>query len=324
MFQSISAIVLIWACCVGGSSRASIKAVYEWSNVTTAAQFPEGYNYPVFVFGDWMVALNNGAWISNDGKKWVKTDLPDSGLNSAYQNYVQFNGAVYALGSMTGNYKGFTISTTIKRTRDFRKWETVAEKSNLPQRIFYGAAVFDNKIWMVGGFDGKHYYNDVWNSRDGVKWECVKASASWSPRTTRIAVFKNKLWLLGGGVIDGEKPDNPNSYRELWSSEDGVNWAEVKVIPKQKKWRGTPAVFDDKLWLIGTNHNGGSPIALWVSEDGITWDEMSAPWSGRGAVAAWVVGDRLYITGGKASHTENGEIKFVYSNDVWAMSKKTE
>ncbi|MEQ1642968.1 MAG: hypothetical protein ABL959_05945 [Pyrinomonadaceae bacterium] len=51
---------------------------------------------------------------------------------------------------------------------------------------------------------------------------------------------------------------------------------------------------------------------------------MNAPWSPRGAVAVWVFNNKLYMIGGKSSHTENGEIKFVYSNDVWSMERKSE
>lgn len=302
-------IIAVAAFCSGMVQTAAGPAHYSWANVTPAANFPQSYNYPVFVFGDWMVALNNGAWLSNDGSRWVKTNLADSGLNSAYQKYVQFNGAIYALGTMGGNIENLRLTTRISRTRDFQTWETMAESSNLPERVFYGAAVFKSKIWLVGGWDGKRYYNDVWNSADGVHWKRVTENAPWSPRTTDIIVFKNKLWLLGGGVIDGE-PTNGNSFRELWTSDDGRVWSEVKEA--KRKWRGTPIVFDGKLWLIGTNHHGAE-IALWVSDNGVTWQEQSAPWSPRGAVAAWVFDGKLYMTGGKSSHTENGEIKFVYS-----------
>lgn len=323
MMQSICAIVLITAFCFGGFDIASGKAAYEWSNLTESAAYPQGYNYPVFVAGEWMIALNNGAWLSNDGTRWIKTELPDSGLNSACQKYGQFNGAIYALGSMTGNYEKFSISTKILRTTDFQKWETVAERSNLPQRVFYGTAVFDNKIWIVGGFDGKHYLNDVWNSADGVHWKQVVETAPWSARTTTVAVFKDKLWVLGGGVIDGDNTNNPNSYKELWSSGDGKNWFREKT-DLNRKWRGTPVVFDDKLWLVGANRGVAFESAVWMTEDGAKWRELSAPWSPRGAVAAWVFDGKLFMTGGKSSHTENGEIKFVYSNDVWAMRRKSE
>lgn len=320
----ILAILLLTALCSGTPESDSKDARYRWSRVTTAADYPQGYNYPVYVFGNWMVALNNGAWLSRDGRKWRKTDLPESGLNSAYQKYVQFNGAIYALGKLDGNYERFTVSTKIQRTKDFNKWETVAETSNLPQRIFYGAAVFGGKIWIVGGYDGKNYLNDAWNSPDGIHWTRVAEKTAWSPRVTGLIVFKNQLWLLGGGVIDGHANPNPDSGKEIWISDDGSNWREIKVNPTGRTG-GTAIVFDNKLWMIGGNRNDGNfGNAYSVSDDGINWRPHSAPWSPRGGVAVWEFDGKLYMTGGKYSHTENGVVKFVYSNDVWALTKKKE
>src|SRR5215831_538271 len=155
---------------------------YVWERVTDGAAYPQGYNYPVFVLNGQMLAINDGGWISKDGKTWTKTNLPASGLNSAYQKYVQHEGAVYALGSIRGNYQAFSITPNILRTRDGQQWETIAERSDLPQRIFYSAIVFKNKIWMVGGYDGKNYFNDVWNSEDALHWQRVTEKAAWSPR----------------------------------------------------------------------------------------------------------------------------------------------
>lgn len=294
---------------------------YVWQNVTAKADYPIGYNYPVFIVDGKMLALNNGGWFSEDGKNWTKSPLPKSNLNSAYQKFVQFRDAIYALGEMQGNYLNFKISTKISRTRDGKIWETVAEKSNLPERVFYGAAVFNHKIWLIGGWDGKKYYNDVWNSADGVNWTKAAEKTDWSPRTlSKIIVFKNRLWIIGGGVIDGEKTDNPNSEKEIWSSADGISWTQSKTNASNQI-AGTPIVFDNKLWLVGANRNNGFASGVLFSEDGENWQEMNAPWSPRGAVAAWVFDNKLYMTGGKYSFIQNGETKFVYSNDVWAMSK---
>lgn len=312
--------VLLSALCSGSFSQPE-RSGYQWTNQTKAANFPEGYNYPVYVFGDWMVAMNNGAWLSRDGRKWTKTDLPESGLNSAHQKYVQFNGAIYALGSMTGNYERFTIDTTVKRTRDFQTWETVGKNTNLPKRVFYGATAFDGKMWIFGGYDGQRYYNDVWNSADGVHWTQVTQNAAWSPRTVyTVTVFKDKLWLFGGSVIDGDTVTNPRAPKELWTSSNGKDWTLTETN-LDKKWGGTPVVYDNKLWLVGMNRGTAFASAVWFTEDGRQWKEDSAPWSPRGAVAAWVHNEKMFMTGGKSSHTENGQIKFVYSNDVWSMEK---
>lgn len=319
MTQFLGAVTLVLAFCFGTASQ---PPTYTWTNVTPAADFPQGYNYPVFTYGRSMVAFNNGAWLSNDGRRWIKTGLPEIGLNSGYQKYVQFNGAVYALGAMTGNYEKFSISTRISRTSDMRSWETLVESSNLPVRVFYGAVVFQNRIWLLGGYDGKRYHNDVWNSVDGVNWSRVVENAAWTPRNVGvITVFKNKLWLFGGGVIDGDTSNNVNSYKEAWVSDDGITWKRA-ATNLDRKWGGTPVVFDDKLWLVGMNRGNAFASAVWMTDDGETWKELTAPWSPRGAVAAWVFDGKLYITGGKSSHTENGEIKFVYSNDIWSMERR--
>jgi hypothetical protein len=260
---AIILIISIQAC----SESTGESQAYVWQNVTTAASYPQSYNYPVFVMNGMMLALNNGAWISKDAQSWTKTALPDSGLNTAYQKFVQFEGAVHALGSMVGNYKDFAISPRILRTRDGKTWETLTEQSNLPARVFYGATVFRGKIWLVGGYDGKAYFND---------------------------------------------------HKEVWSSEDGINWTPEK-IKSERNGGGTPIVFDDKLWFVGANRGDGNfSNAVTVSDDGQTWQAQSAPWSPRGGVAVWVFDNKLFMTGGKYSYTcANGEIKFVYSNDVW-------
>jgi len=319
---------LIFIClCSTAFGCYSTKTEYVWNEVTSNAAFPQGYNYPVFVMNGEMLALNKGGWISKDGKNWTKTNLPESGLNSGYQEYVQFKNAIYALGTMQGNYTNMQLSSKIVRTKDFKTWETLAEKSELPARVFYGATVFRDKIWLVGGYDGVNYFNDIWNSEDGVKWKRVVEKAAWSPRLVGTIVrFKNRLWLFGGGVIDGEKEINPDSNKEVWSSEDGINWTQEMKTNTEKSWGwgATPVVFDGKLWLVGANRDGNFASAVLVSDDGVTWQSQSAPWSPRGAVAAWVFGDKLFMTGGKYSYQKNGAPVFVYSNDVWAMSKKTE
>ncbi len=316
--------ILVLSLSVSACAKSEAKTgEYVWQEITAKAEFPQSYNYPVYLMNDGnLLALNQGGWLSKDGKDWTKTSLPESGLNSAYQKFVQFKGAIYALGALQGNYSDFKISTKISRTTDGKFWETVAETSNLPHRIFYGATVFNDKIWLIGGFDGKKYYNDVWSSAHGVNWTRVAEKASFSERNvSKIAVFKNKIWIIGGSVIDGDKVLNPNADKEIWSSNDGINWTQTKNNSTDKL-SGTPVVFDGKLWLIGGNRNDGNfANALYVSEDGENWKEQSAPWSPRGGVVAWVFQDKLFMTGGKYSFTKNGEITFVYSNDIWAMSK---
>jgi len=65
-----------------------------------------------------------------------------------------------------------------------------------------------------------------------------------------VVFFKNRLWIFGGGVIDGDKEINPHSYKEVWSSEDGINWTQESLDnfhasnQAHKPRRQTAQIFD--------------------------------------------------------------------------------
>lgn len=327
----VSALMLLFAlsmmcACSKDGSEAALNNVtaesasqHSWTRVTEEAAFPGAYNFPVFNVRGRMWAFHPaGNWSSDDARTWTKSELPASGLNSGYQKYVQFKDAVYALGTMQGNYTNMRLNSRIQRTSDFKRWETITETSELPARVFYGAVVFDEKIWLFGGYDGKEYYNDVWNSADAVHWTRIAKETQWSPRIVNTAVvFKNRIWIIGGGLIDGT-PSDEHEGKEVWSSGDGINWTRA-TDRMAKLWGSSPVVYGGRLWLVGANRDGNFTRAVLVTNDGINWEEETAPWSPRGAAATWVFDDKLYMTGGKYSVTENGTTKFIYSNDVWYM-----
>ena len=292
---------------------------YVWVKVTDHAGFPESYNFPMFNLRNQLwVFHSQGNWLSPDGKTWTKAELPALGLRTAYQQYIQFKDAIYALGTMEGDYQNLRVGSRVMKTSaDLKRWELVAPKSQLPARVFYGAAVFAGKIWMLGGFDGKGYFNDVWASTDGVNWRRVAENAPWSRRSDpSVIVFQNKLWLFGGGIIDGER------FQDVWSTTDGLNWKqETKQMASRTNFGGSVVIYDGRIWMLGMNRNDGFQNAMAFSSDGVNWTELKAPWTPRGAVAACVFDDKLFMTGGKYSVTENGQIKFIYSNDVWYLAR---
>jgi hypothetical protein len=318
-----------FGCRTGSSQSATSSDIpqrssgYIWIQLTENAAFPPSYNFPVYVAKGKMWAMHpQGVWSSTNGQVWTREQLPSIRGNVYQTDYVLFNDAVHALGDNAGNYESIKFKPRVRKTSDFRRWEILSEHSNLPGRIFKGVGVFNGKIWLMGGFDGKNYYNDVWSSADGVRWTRVTEHASWSPRTVgQPFVFRDRMYIIGGGVIDGDTETNPSSSREIWSTADGKEW--IKTLDEMPMIAGgAPVVFDDKLWLVGANRDGSFGRSSMVSSDAVDWVEHRAPWSPRGGAAAWVMGDKLYMTGGKYSVTENGEIRFIYSNDVWVMSKK--
>ena len=62
------------------------------------------------------------------------------------------------------------------------------------------------------------YFNDVWRSKDGIKWEQVTAAAQWSARPGhQCGVIRERFVCFGGF---GE-PENPV---DVWVSEDAEDW----------------------------------------------------------------------------------------------------
>jgi len=69
----------------------------------------------------------------------------------------------------------------------------------------------------------------------------------WSPRLWFAqAVYRDRIWILGGWLPE------PGNYNDIWFTEDGKQWTEVKC-EKIWKQRHQPAVyvFDDKIWIAG-------------------------------------------------------------------------
>jgi hypothetical protein len=283
---------------------------YRWTRLTDNAAFKKSYNFQLLTHNNQIWAFHpDGNYYSADGKNWTKSALPNSIKNLAFLDYVYFNNTVLGLGHFEGNIEHYTLNTPITQTKDFKTWQTLASKSNLPNRFFYHPVVFRNKIWIYGGTeDGNNYYNDIWTSADGVHWNKESEKVPFSGGSgQQFIVFNNKLYML----------DN-----DVWVSEDGFHWSKVtEKITNATLFGYAPIVFDNKIWLLGCNRNGQFASKVYVSENGKNWEEQDAPWSPRGGIAATVFNGKLYMTGGKYGGLKNGETEFVYSNDVWALEK---
>jgi hypothetical protein len=99
-------------------------------------------------------------------------------------------------------------------------WTQATANAGWSARYGHTSVVFDNKMWVMGGYDGS-YRNDVWYSSDGVTWIHALTNAQWSGRAIQASdVFDNKMWIIGGLTTI-----YPYSYRDVWYS-TGLNGIE--------------------------------------------------------------------------------------------------
>ncbi|OGM06733.1 MAG: hypothetical protein A2008_04570 [Candidatus Wallbacteria bacterium GWC2_49_35] len=183
-------------------------------------------------------------------------------------------------------------------------------------RYSLSSAVYDEKLWLMGGFFNKSK-NDVWYSSDGTTWvEITKnetESVKFSMRDSHTSAvfddgFGEKLFVIGG-FSSGYKND-------VWCSVTGSQWtcitAEASFSPRVGH---SSAVFGGKIYVMGGFDGEKYKSDVWRSPDGIRWEPaaIDAGFAPRRGHACVVYRQKLWIIGG---YGENEK----YYNDIWCSS----
>ncbi|MBT7161957.1 MAG: hypothetical protein HN904_04215, partial [Victivallales bacterium] len=216
---------------------------------------------------------------------------------------------------------------------DGNTWRSVFLDGSTPvARYNHSSAVFDGKLWLVGGIgSGGTWLTDVWHTTDLVHWTQTPASAPWTGRDGgSLVVAGGKLWFLGGGRWGQRDAD-------VWHSPDGVTWT---AVPTPAPWSQShipgdttspwavagvsvrATVLDDVLYAT----DGAS---VWRSPDGVNWTlkamepdpiiplpegVTASPFAPLQKFGFAVFDGQLVILGGE--NWRLGETK----NDVWSSS----
>ena len=83
-------------------------------------------------------------------------------------------------------------------------WHCHVETAPWAPRDYHEVAVFDDKLWLLEGFDGKGNRNDVWYSSDGESWTELP-DVPWAPRhAASVCVHRNALWVIAGNNMESD------------------------------------------------------------------------------------------------------------------------
>lgn len=183
--------------------------------------------------------------------------------------------------------------------------------TNTPARSGHAMVVFNNKVWLIGGYANSwgKYKNDVWCSIDGISWQCVIDSASFSPRIYHCCVvFNGKMWLIGG-------MERKTHLNDVWSSVDGVIWEAVTDSASfPQRCSHSCVVYDNKIWVIGGSDSGYSALNdVWCSADGADWKLMTedAGFSPRQGHVCLAYDKKIWTIGGYGFNASD------MSEDMW-------
>jgi len=221
-------------------------------------------------------------------------------------------------------------------------WQKVTGQAAFTGRDGAGALVYDNKMWLIGGWNPsdktdfpKITSNEVWNSVNGADWTRVKPNTyaegvfnpanDWEGRhTAGYVVYDGKMWIVGGDANQG------HYQNDVWNSADGVNWTRVAdLVPWGPRVLHHTLVFDNKIWVMGGQtlpQFAQAPQAhyadIWNSSDGVHWEQVRTQgpiWTPRGAIGGSAVfKGRMWIIGGGTYWTP--DTPQVLYNDVWSSA----
>ena len=198
------------------------------------------------------------------------------------------------------------IRLTAMRAHPQPGWRQVVEHCPWMPRDSSGELVFNDHIWLLGGYTPE-MLNDVWRSSDGIAWERMPDFPCDSGVNIPVRfAFDEAMWVTS---IRGC----------LFRSQDGSEWTHVTDEgPWKNRGCAGSVVFKERMWILAGSIGGGSGHRndVWSSKDGVNWTEVTpaAPWSRR---MLWdsltVFDDRLWLIGGGLG----GYHPFRVYNDVW-------
>ncbi len=133
-------------------------------------------------------------------------------------------------------------------------------------------------------------------------WEEVSDSLPFTARDgSGLLNYNNRMWLLGGW----DPPYHPPNYthNEIWSSTDGATWN----YEGDAAWTGRHIsgwmVYDDAMWMVGSDPQAGCLRDVWRSTDGVNWElilDTIPNYQPRYNACLAPLSDRMMMYGGEA------------------------
>lgn len=154
--------------------------------------------------------VRNDAWYSTDGVQWTQA-TDDAGFEPrAGHKSVVFDNKIWVIGGRLWD-EGVGYIDNINDvwySENGIDWTMATDNTGFDVSGF-DCVVFDNKMWVIGGFIGDDKVSrQVWYSSDGVNWQ--QANSFFGRHWHANAVFRNKIWGVGGG--GGATTNNNDSW----------------------------------------------------------------------------------------------------------------
>ncbi|MFA6034857.1 MAG: hypothetical protein WC889_18300, partial [Myxococcota bacterium] len=197
------------------------------------------------------VVVASDVYSSVDGVSWtmVKPDDESSFPKRGYHGCASFNGRLWVIGGGTVDSSGnLPYLNDVWSSADGATWKLESNAPFSPRDLF-AVAVFNGRLWVIGGATENGFDGEVWSSPDGVSWKLEKPNGTgFEPRMMHTAVvYGGYLWVLDGG-------QKYSTFGDVWTSWNGGDW-ELQITSDgstpPKRSRAMSMALGDRVYLFG-------------------------------------------------------------------------
>ncbi|MGB5452038.1 MAG: hypothetical protein WBN00_08085 [Sedimenticolaceae bacterium] len=316
---------------------------------------PSNRNLVTAIVAVFIVSLSSGSafaygnfWPGSDLDKYEWTEVnPDASWEArAGLQVVELRNRLYLMGGRTPIDPAIDPSPgasiiwgDVWKSRDKgTTWSKILDtddEGHWPARAYFQAVTRDRHMYVLGGQNFNvdnpacppfpsncppkisKFFNDVWRSRDGVRWKLMTENAGWAGRAGLSAVvLKGAIYVMGGSFNDDPAviggPPERVYFNDVWrSSNGGRSWVRLTEHAPWAPRAGAVAVKKNGyIYLIGgedgfTCDSGGERCPpyfndVWRTRDGFNWELVTeaAPWSPRPGHQVVVLKNHFVLFGG--------------------------
>ena len=294
----------------------------SWYTSSAQVDFSKRADHQVAVFKGalWLSGGGDGhslnpheIWYSDNATSWSAKHPVVWNPRSEHQ-VVNFQNRLWLIGG-SGPYEIYGDAFISEAGWKWEKKEQSYYPDNFKPRTGHQLINFQDKLWLIGGYDGVDYYSDIWSSSNGSYWSRKNAGGSLfeTREGHQVAKHQQRLFLAGGH-------HGTTYYNDVWASVGGSasGWTEVNASAAFSPRSGHQLVsFKDKLWLIGGKTSYGAVNDIYSSNFGYTWtlEQEHAAFPARYGHKVIVYQDKLWLLGGR--HKDSIGLNDIYLNDIW-------
>jgi hypothetical protein len=173
-----------------------------------------------------------GIWRTTDnGVNW---SCMSSGQSFPARNKFGYNawvalpdGSIVLAGGESGGYPSTMYNDAWRSTDYGATFSCMTSNAEWSKRSFLlGAALSDDSILLIGGYNGGTYYKDVWRSTDlGSHWSCLTSTTVCPDTYGELVVLSDDSLILAGGKTISYSDDMCITWETLpFLTGKNTNW----------------------------------------------------------------------------------------------------